>query len=53
MLFQGGLPYLLAFLAFVIEGGLIRSVVGKLVAFCLTMVPAYLALSYFREREEE
>jgi len=48
-----GLPYLIAFFAFLVEGLLIRNPLGKLIAFCLTMVPAYLALSTLRDRERE
>ncbi len=53
LLSEGGLAYLLAFLVFLIEGRYIPNPIGKLVAFCLTMIPVHLALSYIREREEE
>ena len=50
---EAGLAYLLAFLIFLIEGRLIPNVFGKLLAFCLTMIPTHLVLSYFREMGEE
>lgn len=53
LLSESGLAYLLAFLIFLIEGKFIPSPVGKLVAFCLTMIPTHLALSYLREMQEE
>lgn len=53
LLFESGLPYLAVFFVFLVEGGLIRNPIAKLVVFTLTMVPAYLALSIFRDREAE
>jgi hypothetical protein len=53
LLFEGGISYFLAFFLLLIEGLIIRPLIGKLFAFCLSMIPIYLALSYFREQEDE
>jgi hypothetical protein len=50
---ETGLPYLITFFVFLLEGILIRNSIAKLIVFCLTMVPAYLALSTLRDQGSE
>ena len=50
---ETGLPYLVVFFLFLVEGLLIRNPFAKLIVFCLTMVPAYLVLSTLRDQERE